>query len=78
MDEDLARYIADVERSRDQIHEQSVTLQWQADAVTKARDEALAGSRELERALKMQADFVSFASHQLRTPLAGINVLELR
>jgi PAS domain S-box-containing protein len=78
MDEELARYIADVERSRDQIHEQSVMLQWQADAVTKARDEALAGSRELERALKMQADFVSFASHQLRTPLAGIKwLLEL-
>jgi signal transduction histidine kinase/sensor domain CHASE-containing protein len=78
MDEELARYLADVERSRDQIHEQSVMLQWQADAVTKARDEALAGSRELERALKMQADFVSFASHQLRTPLAGIKwLLEL-
>ena len=72
MDEELARYITDVERSRDQIHEQSVMLQWQADAVTRARDEALAGSRALERALKMQADFVSFASRQLRTPLAGI------
>ncbi len=78
MDAELERYLADVESSRDQIHEQSVMLQWQADAVTKARDEALAGSRELERALKMQADFVSFASHQLRTPLAGIKwLLEL-
>lgn len=75
---DLAQYVTDLERSRDQIHEQSVVLQWQAEELTRARDEALAGSREMERALKIQADFVSFASHQLRTPLAGIKwLLEL-
>ncbi|HEY8535590.1 MAG TPA: PAS domain-containing sensor histidine kinase [Vicinamibacterales bacterium] len=75
---DLAQYVADLERSRDQIHEQSVVLQWQAEELMRARDEALAGTREMERALKIQADFVSFASHQLRTPLAGIKwLLEL-
>ena len=78
MNAELEQYIKDVEESRDRIHEQSVTLQWQAEALTTARDEALAGARELERALKMQADFVSFASHQLRTPLSGMRwLLEL-
>jgi signal transduction histidine kinase len=75
---DLAQYVTDLERSRDRIHEQSVVLQWQAEELTRARDDALAGTREMERALKIQADFVSFASHQLRTPLAGIKwLLEL-
>src|SRR5690606_34927354 len=34
---DLAQYVTDLERSRDQIHEQSVVLQWQAEELTRAR-----------------------------------------